>query len=129
MAQNRAWGGYGRSGGLKAWRVCRLLVADSHHLDKEQYPDPDPHYSYADPQPLWCNVEFTDMFLLQVGEVDAGAEKLISVTRDCLYVGIQQCGPNKPIRGKVKFSLCDMMTVYSGLVISPLYMLYSRFVS
>jgi hypothetical protein len=69
------------------------------------------------------------MFLLQVGEVDAGAEKLISVTRECLYVGIQQCGPNKPIRGKVKFFLCDIMTVYSVLAINPLYISYSRFAS
>ncbi len=69
------------------------------------------------------------MFLLQVGEVDPGAEKLISVTRECLYVGIEQCGPNKPIRGKVQFFLCAIMTVYSGLAISPRYMSYSRFAS
>jgi hypothetical protein len=35
---------------MEAWRlkiepsrVYRPVVADSHHFDKEQYPDPDPH--------------------------------------------------------------------------------------
>lgn len=35
----------------------------------------------------------------KVGEVDAAGEKLIAVTQDCLNIGIQQCGPNKPFRG------------------------------
>jgi hypothetical protein len=47
-----------QNGGLE-WRVCRPVVADSDHLDKEQDPDPhrsekldpDPHYSDADPKP------------------------------------------------------------------------------
>jgi len=33
----------GRSLKMKAWRVCRPVVADSHQLDDEQDPDPDPH--------------------------------------------------------------------------------------
>ncbi len=36
----------------------------------------------------------------QVGAVDEAGEKLISVARECLHVGINQCGPDKPFRGK-----------------------------
>ncbi len=40
----------GRSLKMKAWRVCRPVVADSHQLDDEQ--DPDPHWSEKlDPDP------------------------------------------------------------------------------
>ncbi len=28
---------------IEAWRICRLVVADRHHRDEEQ--DPDPHGS------------------------------------------------------------------------------------
>ncbi len=28
---------------MEPWRVCRPVVADLHHLDEEQVPDPDPH--------------------------------------------------------------------------------------
>jgi hypothetical protein len=37
---------------MEAWRVCRLLVADSHHFDEGQDPNPvrNPHLSDADPQ-------------------------------------------------------------------------------
>jgi hypothetical protein len=30
---------------MEPWRVCRTVVADSHHFDEEQDPDPDPHLS------------------------------------------------------------------------------------
>jgi hypothetical protein len=28
---------------METWRVCRQVIADSHHLDEEQDPDPDPY--------------------------------------------------------------------------------------
>jgi hypothetical protein len=30
------------NGVMEAWRVCRPVFADSHHLDKEEDPDPEP---------------------------------------------------------------------------------------
>jgi hypothetical protein len=48
-AQNRAVEVGGRSQmeawrpKVEAWSVCRPVVADSHHLDEEQVPDPDQH--------------------------------------------------------------------------------------
>jgi hypothetical protein len=60
---------------MEPWRLCRPVVADSHHFDEEQDPNPlkreksdpdphlsekrdqDPHKSDADPQP-WSNVKF-----------------------------------------------------------------------
>ncbi len=30
---------------MEPWRVCRSVVADSHHLDEEQDPDPHMHES------------------------------------------------------------------------------------
>jgi hypothetical protein len=29
---------------MEPWRLCRPVVADSHHFDEEQDPDLDPHY-------------------------------------------------------------------------------------
>jgi hypothetical protein len=37
------WSRGGRALKMKAWRVCGPVVADSHRLDDEQDPDPDPH--------------------------------------------------------------------------------------
>ncbi len=42
----------------------------------------------------------------QVGAVDEAGEKLISVARECLHVGINQCGPDKPFRGKSVHCAC-----------------------
>jgi len=28
---------------MEAWRICRPGVQDTHHLDEEQNPDPDPY--------------------------------------------------------------------------------------
>ncbi len=37
---------------MKAWRICRLVVADSHHLHEEQ--DSDPNWiENLDPDPNW----------------------------------------------------------------------------
>ena len=33
------------------WRVCRPVVANSHHFNSKQDRDPDPHESDAGPQP------------------------------------------------------------------------------
>ncbi len=39
---------------MEPWRVCRAEVADSHHFDEEQDPDPDPLYSdKSDPDLQW----------------------------------------------------------------------------
>jgi hypothetical protein len=36
----------------ETWRVCRPVVADMHHFDEEQGPDPDPYSSEKrDPDP------------------------------------------------------------------------------
>jgi hypothetical protein len=30
---------------MEPWRVCRTVVADSHHFDEEEDPNPEPHSS------------------------------------------------------------------------------------